>query len=134
MAVIGFNFTKILVERKTPLKGKVDISNNVSVKNVEYTDLLLGDSKQKALKFSFDFTSTYSPSIGEILFNGELLYMNQPDKQDEIVKGWKKNKQVPKETMTEVLNTILARCNVSALMLSRDVNLPPPIPLPKVEA
>ena len=60
--------------------------------------------------------------------------MNQPDKQDEIVKGWKKNKQVPKETMTEVLNTILARCNVSALMLSRDVNLPPPIPLPKVEA
>ena len=47
MAVIGFNFTKILVERKTPLKGKVDISNNVSVKNVEYTDLLLGDSLER---------------------------------------------------------------------------------------
>ena len=35
--------------------------------------------------------------------------------------------------MTTLLNALLAKCNVQALILSQDVNLPPPIPLPKVQ-
>lgn len=134
MAIIGFNFTKILVEKKAPLKGNVDIKNNVGVKNVETYDLNIGASKQKALKFIFEFTSDYTPQIGTIQFSGDLIYMNEPAKQDEILKGWKKNKEVPSDVLPEVLNSILSRCNVEAVMLSRDVNLPPPIPLPKVQA
>ena len=134
MAVVGFNFTKILVEKKSSIKGKVDIKNNVSVKNVESTDIPLGAKSDKALKFSFEFTSDYSPSIGQILFNGDVLYMSDASSQEEIVKNWKKSKQVPKDTMAEILNTVLMRCNVEALMLSRDVNLPPPIPMPKVQS
>ncbi|MAG15487.1 hypothetical protein CMO88_00325 [Candidatus Woesearchaeota archaeon] len=133
MAIIGFNFTKILVEKKSKIKGKVDIKNNVSVKDVEATDIPIGTSKQNALKFIFEFTSDYSPSVGQILFNGDVLYVDDPAKQTEVLKNWKKNKQVPKETMSEILNTVLMRCNVEALLLSRDVNLPPPIPMPKVE-
>ncbi len=134
MAIVGFNFTKILVERKGPLKGNVDIKNNVSVKDVENTDLSLGSSKENAIKFIFEFTSEYTPAIGQILFIGEILHMSDAAKQEEILKNWKKNKQVPKDTMTEILNTVLMRCNVEALMLSRDVNLPPPIPMPKVQS
>jgi len=133
MAIVGFNFTKILVEKKARIKGKVDIKNNVSVKNVETAELSLGRTKEKALKFTFEFTSEYSPDIGQILFNGDVLYMSENSNQDEILKGWKKNKQIPKETMGEILNTVLMRCNVEALLLSRDVNLPPPIPMPKIQ-
>jgi len=133
MAIVGFNFTKILVEKKTGIKGKVDIKNNVSVKSVESTDLSLGTSKDKALKFGFEFTSEYTPVIGHIMLTGELLYMSDSSSQDEILKNWKKNKSVPKDTMNEILNIILMRCNVEALILSRDVNLPPPIPLPKIQ-
>ena len=114
MAIIGFNFTKILVEKKSKIKGKVDIKNNVSVKDVEATDIPIGTSKQNALKFIFEFTSDYSPSVGQILFNGDVLYVDDPAKQTEVLKNWKKNKQVPKETMSEILNTVLMRCNVEA--------------------
>lgn len=133
MAIIGFNFTKILVEKKTAIKGNVDIKNNVSVKNVESTDLNLGTTKQKTIKFSFEFSSEYKPDIGGIMLTGDLLFLTEPEQHEEIIKGWKKDKQVPKEVMAEILNTILMRCNVEALVLSRDVNLPPPIPLPKVQ-
>ena len=50
------------------------------------------------------------------------------------MKGWKKNKAIPKEAMTAVINTALTKCNIQALILSQQVNLPPPIPLPKVGA
>jgi len=35
--------------------------------------------------------------------------------------------------MSEILNIILTRCNIQALILARDINLPSPIPLPKVK-
>ena len=34
--------------------------------------------------------------------------------------------------MAQVLNFVLAKCNIKALILSQDVNLPPQIPLPKL--
>lgn len=133
MAIVGFNFTKILAEKNSGIKGKVDIKNNISVKNVESAELALGDSKEKAIKFSFDFKSEYSPAVGRINFTSDLMYMNDAPKLDEILKSWKKNKQVPRDVMGEIMNTVLMRCNVEALMLSRDVNLPPPVPMPKLK-
>jgi len=31
MPIVGFNFTKMDVERKGPLKGKIDIKNDVAL-------------------------------------------------------------------------------------------------------
>ena len=63
---------------------------------------------------------------------GEILYMEPPEKIKEIVKSWKKDKKLPQPVMTSILNNILVKCNIEALILSQTVNLPPPIPLPKV--
>ena len=52
-------------------------------------------------------------------------------KVKKAIDGWKKEKKVDKDIMTQVLNTALTRCNVQALILSQDLNLPPPIPLPR---
>ncbi len=134
MAVIGFNFTRINAERKAPVTGKIKIANNVSVKNVEDHSIMFGKTKQDGLKFTFEFTSKYEPNVGDMLIVGEVVYINEPSKIKEIIAEWKKNKKVSKEVMTEMLNAILDRCNIQALTLSRDMNMPPPIPLPKVQA
>ncbi len=131
--IIGLNFKKLHMEKKRAVDGKVDINNNVSIKDVEESEFSLGKDRQKGITFLFEFTSKYEPDIGEILFTGELLYLGEPKTNEDILKGWKKGKNVPKEIMTEVVNTILTRCNIEALLLSRDVNLPPPVPLPKVK-
>ncbi len=131
--IVGMNFKKLHMEKKAAVEGKVDINNNVSIKDIEESDFALGKDRQKGITFLFEFTSKYEPDIGEILFTGELLYLGEPKTNEEILKGWKKGKKVPKEIMTEVVNTILTRCNIEALLLSRDVNLPPPVPLPRVK-
>ena len=43
------------------------------------------------------------------------------------------SKKVPKDVMTAILNTVLTKCNIEALILSQKVNLPAPIPLPAVK-
>jgi hypothetical protein len=61
------------------------------------------------------------------------LFLSDEKGAKSIIDEWKKNKKLPQNVMGTVLNTVLTRCNVQALIISRDVNLPPSVPLPKVE-
>jgi len=131
--IVGFGFTKLSAEKKGSGKGKIHINNNVSIKNVETADLSLGKDKQNVIRFIFEFTSKYEPSIGTILFEGELLYMDDPKKIKEILSSWKKDKKIGKDLMADLINAILIKCNIQALILSQQINLPPPIPMPKVQ-
>ena len=131
MAVVGFNFTKVNAEKKQPAKGKISINNNVTVKNVEEINLAIGKD-QKGLKFSFEFIAKYDPEVANINLDGEVVYMAKADEAKEILTKWKKEKKIAPGVMGKVLNTALAKCNIQALILSNDLNLPAPIPLPKV--
>ena len=134
MTVISFNFTKISAERTKGIKGKLNISNNVSVKDVKSFDLELGKSKERALRFYFKFEAVYDPKIGNIELLGEIVYLGKETEIKEAEKQWKKDKKIPKDIVEGVMSNILSKCNIEALIMSREIGLPPPIPLPKVKS
>jgi len=134
MSIISLNFIKMEAEKKSNAIGKVNITNNISINEVSAIKLSLGQNVQDGLKFRFEFISKYNPDLGLIRFNGELVALESEDLTKEILDEWKKNKAIKKEVMANYLNHILGRCNIEALILSKEINLPPPIPLPKVEA
>ena len=127
MATAGFGFTRISVEKKENIKGKINIKNNVAIKEIERTEVSFGKSMQPVLKFIFEYRSDYEPGIGSIVLEGNLLDVQDDKLIDDVIRVWKK------DNITPIINNILTRCNVESLLLSREVNLPPPIPLPKVE-
>jgi len=132
MTIIGFNFTKIEAEKKELIKGKININNNVSIKNVEEKKMSLSGDKQKVLSFTFEFIAKYDPNVGSISFKGNVLLMEDSKKVKDLLDEWKKDKKLPKEVMPNILNTIMNKCNIQALILSEQINLPPPIPMPKL--
>ncbi len=95
----------------------------------------IGSQTKKVLQFAFKYDSAYGPGIGHIKILGDLIYMNEDKVVKEIAKAWKdtKTKDLPKEVMSPVLNTILNKSSIMALMLSKEVNLPPQVQLPKVK-
>lgn len=133
MAIVGFEFDKIMVDKKAAGKGsRVNISTNVNITNVAQNDLKLGSSSQGGVKFTFEFSSVYDPKVAKITLEGTVLYLADDKKVKAILDDWKKDKKVKKEIMSPVLNTVLTKCNIQSLILSNTVNLPPPIPMPKV--
>lgn len=134
MSIISFNFTKINAERKEGAKGKISIANNIGIKDVKSFELKLGKNKEKALKLEFLFEAKYDPNIGNISLGGDIVYLGTADKVKEIEKEWKKNKKLPNDVVEEVMGNILSKCNIEALIMSREINLPAPIPLPKVKS
>ena len=133
MTVIGFNFNEIHVEKKEGVSGKVNIKNNVSIEDVKEHGLDFGGGDQKAVRFVFKFVSSFEPGLGSIILGGDLVFIGKKDKIKTIVDDWKKSKKVEKEVMANILNTVLTKCNIEALIISQKVNLPPPIPMPKVK-
>ena len=132
MPIIGFNIDKIDAEKTNKISGNVEIKNNLGITGVEQEKLALGKSEE-VLKFNFEYLVTYEPKVGRLGINGSVLYMEDPKKIKELLSSWEKDKKIPNDVMPAVFNTILAKCNVKALTLSQEINLPPHIRLPIVK-
>ena len=133
LVIIGFSYKKFLVERTGIATGKINISNNVSVKDIKEQQLSLGGKdKQDSLVFTFEYSCSYQPNIGSIVLTGEVVFLEDPKVIKDIVKDWKKDKKVDHAVMKGILNNILSRCTIQSLILSQELSLPSPIPLPQV--
>ena len=82
---------------------------------------------------TFGFVSKYEPKIAEINIEGNVILLLDTKKGEEVLNSWKKDKKIPKEVMGSILNTALTKSNIQALILSQEMGLPAPIPLPKVK-
>ncbi|MBU0470263.1 MAG: hypothetical protein KKA62_05885 [Nanoarchaeota archaeon] len=133
MPIIKINLHKVNAERNLNTKGgQIQINNNVSIKDIE--DMNLKVEGKKGLKFTFDFTCNYEPSLGKINVEGQILFVEESKKIDEVKKSWDKEKKIPMDVMEPIVNAALHKGNIQAIKVSEEVNLPSPLPLPKVKA
>jgi hypothetical protein len=132
MTIVGSSFTKIDVEREKPLQGKVSINNNIAIVDAKKEEMNMGNNPGKGIKFKFDYTCSYEPGIGHIKLMGEMLTIETEEVRDKILKSWKDKREVPKDYLSSILNALLTKCNIQSLTLSQAMNLPPPIPMPKI--
>ncbi len=133
MTIVKINLHKVNAERNLNAKGgQVRINNNVSIKNVD--DLGFGVEGKRGLKFTFSFNCSYEPDLGKIDVEGQVFYVDEEKKIAEIKKGWEKDKKVPMDVMEQIINAALHKGNIQAIKISEEVNLPSPLPLPKVRS
>lgn len=131
MPILGVNFTKIEAERKNIPKGNVNISSNISIKGVEKNEFKLPG--QESIKIEFVFSADYNPDIGSIIVEGETIFVDEPKKLEGILSQWKKDKKLPEDILARVMNSLLEKCNIEALILGKEVGLPPSLNMPTVK-
>ena len=134
MTIASFTFTRMLVEKKSQSRGSIEISTNISVISAEEIDLVMGANKQKGIKVAFDYRDTYTPALGTVIINGEILYLSDQKRHDDLMKAWKKDKRFPDDVMVEFYDIVSVRSTVQAIQLTSTVGMPPPIPLPRFRA
>ena len=131
MPIVGFNFDKILAEKKEPVTRNLKIKPEVTIEAVKIEEFAISSGKkEKLLKVIFDFSIGYLPKIGLIQIKGHILYSGNPKELEEISMNWKKNKDKKNDIFLNFINSILVRCNIKALSLSQEVNLPPQLRMP----
>ena len=134
MTVLNIAFTKIYAEKVHGAHGQVKVNTNVGVKSVEKSELELASVKQPTARFEFEFKVSYEPKIGEIGILGEVIWVDSKENILALLDNWKKSKKIDQKILLGILNRILAKSHIEALILSKELNLPAPVQLPKVTA
>jgi hypothetical protein len=133
MSVIGFALSRILIERKESVQGKVEVKSKLNINNMKKEDIKLVEGKD-VLRFDFEYEIEYAPNLAKIDMRGHLLLMVDPKQTKDLLKAWAKKEQVPEDIKLGVYNTIFHKCNIKALELEEDFNLPPHLQLPFIKA
>ncbi len=135
MTIVGFNFTKLCVEKKEITSNSVKIQNNILLKDVKEGKSESVPAGKGILEFYFEFKTNYDPDIGSVLAEGKVLVMEDSDIVKSIIAGWNSKKRtLPEKITTPVISFALNKSNIIGLILTREVNLPPNISLPKIRA
>ncbi|MDD9954158.1 MAG: hypothetical protein OXR66_07545 [Candidatus Woesearchaeota archaeon] len=133
MNIVGFNFSKLSAERKKAVVGQVNIKNNITINDVKQAKLGMGVG-QGAVSIKFVFVNEYEPDMALMKMEGEILILSEEKQTKAIMKKWKEGNKMLPEVGQMVMNQILNRCNIQALLFSKDLNLPSPVPMPRVKA
>ena len=133
MPIIASNFDKFVAEKKKTLEAPIKVDSGVKIIDIKKEELNVGGTAEAVLKIDYDFTVKYDPKQAEIVIEGHLLYAESTKKVEEILKNWKKTQKFDPEVAQLIMNNILIKCNIKALLLSQEIGLPPHIRLPMVQ-
>jgi len=124
---VNFSLHNIEAKRFNYPKGPVNINNNSTLTAVSEVE--------GKLSVNFVFTANYEPNIEQVKIEGEVRIPESKKNVEEALREWVDSgrKNLPKDVAQRVHNAILGNCIVEATILSRDVQLPPPIPSPNVK-
>jgi hypothetical protein len=129
MPIIGLTFRSVDAKReKEQIKDEIKVNSSPRINSIKTVNV--STINKEVLSLSFDFVTRYDPQIGEIKIGGELLYLT--DKNKELLKQWEKEKKLPEKVSLEILNYLFRRCLLKVSNIADDLQLPPPVPLPKI--
>ncbi len=124
MPVKDFELRSIDAERFTEKGAKrknIRVDHNSSVTKMNHIG-------KGITEINFRFTASYA-GMGRIELEGRLEYEGGGN---DLAKKWRKTNKMPNQVANEIHSTILSNCIPESVMIARDLHLPPPIPLPKV--
>ena len=131
MQVIGFNLTKVSIEREEKPEGKLEIKQNIHIDDLAIEKVPI--SKDEAIRLKFVFSVDYNDGkFARLELKGNVILLPQKDELKKFKKAWQ-DKQVPEESKVPLFNFIMNKCNIKAIQLEDEMNLPIHVQLPKLQ-
>jgi len=100
----------------------IRIDNNSSVTHIS-------ERNNEEAIIEFRYTANYG-GIGSIRLEGSMLFSGDVT---ELMKVWADTGNMPDSLASEIHTAIMSTCVPEAVILSRDIKLPPPLPLPQIK-
>src|SRR3989344_4911567 len=129
MQIIGFTLNKISIERKEKQQGKLEIKQNINIDDISTDKINISD--KEIIQTSFTFSVNYSPDFARVELKGQIVLLPEKEELKDILKDWKK-KQISERFRIPLFNFIMSKCNIKALDLEDELNLPLHVPMPRI--
>lgn len=131
ISIVGFEYTSFDAKKKSLVQGSIQIKNGISIVSVESANMSFINKESRVLKIGFKFIVNYG-SFADINIGGSIFALFDKKSADAVEKKWKDSKHLDESILQIVLNQVMQKCSIEAISLSQKLNLPSPVPLPKV--
>jgi hypothetical protein len=101
----------------------VQIATNLNVVGIN-------KKSEELLEVPFVFTINYNPGVAQISLKGKSHVKGSKDELEQILKDHKEKKPPPPIVLQSISNVVF----LESVLICRSLNIPPPIPLPKISA
>ncbi|HDM22408.1 MAG: hypothetical protein J7J21_03485 [Methanomicrobia archaeon] len=85
--------------------------------------------KEESIGIDFVFIVEYNPNLASIKIEGSLIYSGEDSK--DIFASWKDKKN--DKRIQKIQMSIVQRCLIESVILAKEINVVPPIPLPNMQ-
>lgn len=99
----------------------IQISTNINVVSME-------KKSDGALEVPFVLTINYNPSLAQISLKGSAYATGDKSEIDNVLKQYEEKKPPPPIIVQSISNVVF----IESVLISRTLNIPPPIPLPQI--
>ena len=99
----------------------IQISTNINIVGME-------KKQDESLEVPFVLSIGYNPSIAQLSLKGNAFVTGDKAEVDKILKDFDQKKPPAQIIMQSISNVVF----IESVLISRTLNIPPPIPLPQV--
>ena len=128
MRLLGFNFNKISIEKKSTINEKLKTNININIAEIKEIKQKEFKTKDEIIGVDFIYTVDYSPEFAKVELKGFLALGFEPKDAKKVLKDWKEQK-MDEGFRYHLFDLILKKSTLKALELEESVNLPLHMPL-----
>lgn len=99
----------------------IQINTNLNLVGME-------KKSEDSLEVPFVLTINYNPSIAQINLKGKAYVLGDKNEVEKIYKEYEEKKPPPPVIVQSISNVAF----IESILISRTLNIPPPIPLPQI--
>ena len=132
MKLLGFNFTKIQIEKFKEGVENLKIGTRIDVSEIKEAKAGMLKTKDEILAIKFKYGLDYEPEMAKLDLEGNLVISLESKKAKEVLRDWKA-KKMPEDFRATLFNLILRKANLKALQLEEELNIPIHIRLPTLK-
>jgi hypothetical protein len=124
MLKVNVVVTSITAERFWDIRKPIppiQINTNINVVGMER-------KQDDSLDVPFVLSIVYNPSIAQMSLKGVAYVMGEKGEVDKVLKDYE-NKKPPAQIIIQSISNVVF---IESVLISRTLNIPPPIPLPQI--
>jgi hypothetical protein len=99
----------------------IQINTNINVVGME-------KKQDETLEVPFVLSIIYNPSIAQLSLKGNAFVAGEKEEVDKILKDYEQKKPPTPIIIQSISNVVF----IESVLISRTLNIPPPIPLPQI--
>jgi len=99
----------------------IQINTNLNLVGME-------KKSEDSLEVPFVLTISYNPSVAQLSLKGRAYVVGDKSEIEQVYKEYEEKKPPPPVIIQSISNVVF----VESIMISRTLNIPPPIPLPQM--